>query len=214
MYYIFYYLLIGSALTLSILLTLGGNKRFLWMSILLAITLLVELVAEVLIYSKMDFVWLYHLFSPIEYFLLSFYLTSEVVVRPLRFIFRLSTMLYGFCSLLISISVYQFKTMPSINIGVEGMLVFSLSTYRLFTLEVTDDRTIFLKSDFWIAISFLIFFGASSFFFGIYTPLFKLSANNAFSLFGVLVAPLNLLLYSFIIIGLACSIQKKKYIQQ
>lgn len=214
MYYIFYYLLISSALTLSTLLTLAGNKRFLWMSILLAITLLVELIAEILIYRKIDFVWLYHLFSPIEYLLLSFYLTSGIVVRPMRFTFRLSTILYGFFSLLISIYVYQFKTMPGINIGIEGMLVFSLSTYRLFTLEVTDDRPIFLKSDFWIATGFLLFFGTSSFFFGVYTPLFKLSTNNAFSLFGVLVAPLNLLLYSFIIIGLACSIQRKKYIQQ
>lgn len=212
MYYIIYYSLIGSAFSLSILLLKRGTSKFWTISALLAVTLFVELLAHLLIWMKINFVWAYHLYSPVEYALLALYIRSGIRTMLLQKIINTSIFLFALISLLISTFFYKFETMPGINIGIESILVFILCTYKLFNLEINDDRPIVFKTDFWVCTGLLMFFGVCTFFFGIYTPLFNLSIGDAFALFGIIVAPLNLLLYAFINIGLICSIQKKKYI--
>ncbi len=210
-YYLAYFLLIVTSLILCVILVRNNNTRFLPLMILLMVTLLIEVLAGILTVLKIDFVWAYHLYSPIEFLLLSAFLSYELKNWRLQVSVKICVILFSLFSLFISIFFYRFRTMPGINIGVESILIFLLSTYRLFNLEVNDDKPIFFKTDFWICTGLLLFFGVCSFFFGIYTPLFKLSSRNAFMLFGAIVAPFNLMLYSFIIIGLLCSIQKKKF---
>ena len=59
------------------------------------------------------------------------------------------------------------------------------------------------------------FFSAVPFLFnGIYTSFFDIDKSQALKLFGIINKPLNIVLYSFIIIGIVCSIRKKKPIIQ
>jgi hypothetical protein len=213
-YYFIYYSLIISSILLSFVAFKKGHKRFLVLAVLLFVTLIVEYSSELLIKHGREFVWMYHLFSPIEYTLIAIFLISAIKESKVKKLFRVTIPAFILFSLLISFFFYQFKTMPGINLAVEGLLVSGISTYRLFNLDAQENPVIFGHADFWICTGLLIFFGVCSFFFGIYTPLFKLSTNDAFSLFGLIVDPLNLVLYSFITIGLLCLVQKKKYITQ
>lgn len=211
MYYLAYYLLIGSALTISLLLLRRGQHRFLTLSVLMAVTLVIELVAHRLIALGFEFVWLYHLYCPLEYALLVLYLRGTIAKPIFRRVALISIFLFGLASLTFSWYFYRYSFMPGINIGVESILLFTLCTYVLFNLNVDDARPIFLQTDFWICTGFLLFFGVCAFFFGVYTPLFRLNESNALALFGRIVAPLNLLLYLFINFGLICSLPRKKF---
>ena len=211
-YFIAYYALITIALLLSFVAWTKGHKRFFYLLILLTLTLLTELLAHLLINEKIEFVWMYHIFCPLEYTLLSLFFIAKIKISKLRTVFVVCIPVFIIFSIFISWLFYNFKTMPGINIGIEGFFLFCICTFRLFNLDINENRTIFKNSDFWICTGLLIFFGVCSIFFGVYTPLFNLSIINAFQLFGLIVEPLNLLLYSFIIIGLLCLKPEKKYI--
>ncbi|MBS1486908.1 MAG: hypothetical protein JST43_04905 [Bacteroidetes bacterium] len=198
---------------LSIIVVRQGNKRFISILFLLVATLSVEILAGVGYWLHREFVWAYHLYSPIEYLFIATFVLTSTHNRTTKNLIAFSVLLYMLFSISLSVFVYHFLGMPGINIGVESLLIFSLCTYRLFNLEATD-KPIFLVADFWICIGFLLFFGGCSFFFAVYTPLFKTSVISALSLFGTIAMPLNLLLYSLIIIGLLCLIPKRNSASQ
>jgi hypothetical protein len=179
---------------------------------LLFATLAVELLAEALSRSHKAFVWSYHIFVVVEYALLCYYCLSALATAAYRRTIRLSVPVFIAFSLYVSYFWYHFQSFPGINISTEGLLLFILFTYLLFHLDIDRYMPVYHHSDFWIAIGVLIFFGGTFFFNGIYTRLLNMDAAKAMDLFGIINKPLNLLLYSCIIIGLLCSIQKRSYI--
>ncbi len=213
-YYLYYYLLIFVVIVLSFVALKKGHKRVLPLCILLILTLFVELLADRLSTLKLEFVWAYHIYSPLEYGLICLFIIPEIFKNKLKLFITISIPLFAIFSFSISLLFYHFKTMPGINIGVEGLLVSSLCVYRIFNLDVRTNKQIYLHSDFWICIGFLLFFGVCSFFFGIYTPLFRLSNSEAFFLFGKIIMPFNIVLYFSILIGILCLVQKKRYTTQ
>lgn len=211
LYYLVYYFLIFLCLISSFVALNKGHKRVLPFSILLILTLLVELLADKLSTLKLEFVWAYHIYCPLEYSLICLFLTPEIKITRIKQVVLATVPIFLIFSLLTSILFYQFKTMPGINIEVEGILLACVCTYRMFNLDVNTNSAIYLQSDFWICSGLLIFFGVCSFFFGIYTPLFRLNNKEAFNLFGEIIMPFNLFLYVSILIGILCLLQKKKY---
>jgi len=208
-YYSFYYLLIGACLALAVALVIRGSRRHFPLAILFTVTLLVELGAEILIALNIPFVWLYHIYSPVEYSLISLFIAGGIESLRIRRAIRVSIPVFVAASLSLSTIVYRYADMPSINIGIESLLVFSQATVRLFNLEVTEDEPIFHKESFWISTGLLLFFGVCTFILGVYSPLFKLNPNDALNLFGMIVKPFNLILYTFIMAGLLCSVPGK-----
>jgi len=211
MYYYVYYILISIALILSWLLVKRRQKQFLPLSVLMAVTLTVEVTAHLLIVERIAFDWLYHLYCPVEFALLVLYLRNSIISSRLRRITLYCIVVFAFVSLAFSTFLYGFKSIPGANIGTGSVLLVSLCTYVLFNLNAEDERPIFLLTNFWICAGLLLFFGVCTFFFGIYKPLFDLNAGDAYRLFGLIVSPLNLLLYLFIILGLLCSLHKRTY---
>lgn len=211
-YYIIYHSLILTALVLSAIAYRQGNSKFIYLTILLFVTLVVELLAEGLSKKDKPFVWSYHIFVVVEYALLCCYCLSALATENYRHTIRISVPVFIIFSLCVSYFWYQFQSFPGINISTEGFLLFILFTYLLFNLDIDMYKPVYHHPDFWIAIGVLIFFGGTFFFNGIYTRLLNLDAEKAKQLFGIINKPLNLLLYSCMIIGLLCSIQKRSYI--
>lgn len=204
--------LVFIAFVLSLVVFFNNNKRFGVLSILLISTFLVEIIVLILIKKKIDFTWLYHLFNLLEYCLFSLFLVKSVKSKNIIRAVRLSIFFFILTGFSISFFFYHFKGFPGININIEGFLLSLLCIYILFNLDVDDNTPILRNSDFWICSGILIFFGCTFFFNGILTKILQIGQDKALKLFGIIHKPLNIILYSFIIIGILCLITKKKLI--
>lgn len=213
-YYIIYHSLIFLALVLAFISYTKGYTRAKFFIILLFITLAVELLAEILHANKMPFVWAYHGFVVIEYTLLCLYFLGAASSIKGRRVIVYSIPAFATFSIWVSYFLYAFRSFPGVNINVSGLLLFISFTYLLFNLKMDAPVFVFNHPDFWISIGILIFFGGTFLFNGVYTRLLNFDEQKAMELFGIINKPLNLLLYSCIIIGLTCSIRNKRYIIQ
>lgn len=212
-YYIIYHSLIFIALVLAIIAAKRGAAAMPFLVWLLSLILSVELLAEYFIYLKKPFVWAYHLFVTAHYGLLcAYYLHTGGTQR--RNPVLLSIPIFILFSLGVSTLVYRFSLFPGININVAGALLFIIFTHLLFNLENSAAAPVYKHPNFWIAIGVLLFFGGTFMVNGIYTPLLRLDDKKAVELYLTINRPLNLAQYSCFIIGLLCSIPKRKYILQ
>lgn len=187
-----------------------GHKRYLTLGILLLITTSMELYVQYLIKKRVDFTYLYHLFIAIEYPLICWFLSDAIRSSSVKKILLLTIPLYLVISLSLSVLHYHFTGFPSLNIELEGIMQSILCTYILFNLEVYEDVSILRNQYFWICSGILIFFGTSFVFNGVITPILRMDTNKTLMLFNMINKPLNLVLYSFIIIGLLCLLTKRK----
>ena len=89
-------------------------------------------------------------------------------------------------------------------------LLFIICTYILFTPDPTYDKLIFTNPGFWICVGILIFVGCTFFYNVIYTNLMNFDKRKALGLFGLINMPLNIVLYTFIITGILCTVARKK----
>ena len=211
-YYLFYHGLIFIALALSLAALIKGRRRILPLTIVLTLTLAVELTADALYKRGIDFTWLYHLFNICEYALVCWYFLPAIGSMSIRKIVLWSVPAFALAAISISFFFYDFAAFPGININIEGLLLFVLCIYILFTLEPNDDTMIYQLPDFWICIGVLIYFGGTFFYNGIYTNLVTMDEQRAYELFAIINQPLNIALYSSIITGLLCLILKKRSI--
>lgn len=182
-----------------------GQKRYRPLCLLLGLTLLVELCAEVLISIKMDFTWLYHLFVVVEYSLVCIYFLT-LVDKKYRWLILASIPTFVCVSIAVSYYMYDFSSFPGMNINTEGFLVCLVSSYSLMNLpDVKMYDRVIKHPDFWITIGWMIFFAGTFFSNGLYSYLQGLDREQAFALFAVVNKPLNLVLYSCLIIGFLCA---------
>lgn len=210
-YAIIYLGLIFIALLLSCISYRLGLKKTIYLVIILTITFIEELSALYNLSKKQDFAWIYCLYNPIEYALLCLYYLNTCPSTRFKFIIQFSIPVFILFSLCVTFFLTGFKGMPSINISVEGILLFVLYTHLLFCLDIPLGRFIYSHPDFWISIGMLIFFGGIFVFLGFYPYLLKINKNVTNNLFADIDRPLNIILYSCIITGLVCSIRNKKY---
>jgi len=208
-YYWLYHGLILIAWCLSILLCWKRRLRYVPLCILLGLTLFTELVVEWLVYMRVDFTGLYHLFVMAEYTLVSLFFAQIVGPKYKKWILY-SVPFFVIASTAISYLMYGFRSFPGMNINLEGFLVCIISSYTLLNLreaEVYDRAT--RHPDFWISFGWLIFFTGTFFTNGLYSYLLDLDRQQALALFALINKPLNIVLYSCLIIGFLCAIQRR-----
>lgn len=192
-----------------------ARQQEIWfLSVLLIITSFIEITVLILISKKIVFVWLYHLYNLVEYALLCLFLVPIVRSKSVAKLVKYSIPIFIVGGFLLSLLFYRFKGFPGLNINIEGILLFILCVYILFTLEVTEDTPVFKTTDLWICSGILIFFGTTFFYNGIYTRIVDIDEGQAVKLFSIINRPLNIILYSFIIIGILCLPKKLKPIIQ
>ncbi|OKS88662.1 hypothetical protein RG47T_4134 [Mucilaginibacter polytrichastri] len=215
LYYIIYLSLIFVSLVLALITLRKGDKKSIYLVLVLSITLFTESYATILIHNRQQFVWLYHLFCPIDYTLFCLYYLNTCSQYALRLFTKCSIPVFIlFCwyashNNYTTADHYHRYSIPSINIVFESFLLFILYTHLLFCLNVDLDNPAYKHLDFWLSIGILINYGGNFVFLGLYPYLFKLNTDKTLNLFGLISRPLNIVLYSCIIAGLICLIRSK-----
>ena len=203
-YNFFYNSLIIVAFILSLVAVLKGHKRFGFLCILLFLTSGIELIVLQLIKMKLSFTWLYHSFNLVEYPLLALFLSTLIANKTVKKAVVISIPVYIICCFCISWFFYHFQDFPGLNIDIEGILLSIICTHILFNLEVINNQSIIKNPYFWICSGILVYFGTTFFYNGVYTQIVTLNSGEALELFGLINQPLNILLYTSMIIGLLC----------
>ena len=191
------------------------SKNYRYLTLLLGITLLTELIAEILINFKVDFVWIYHLYTPVNFALLALHFNQLFTKKFVKKAIIISIFGFFIFSYSLSMFIYRFTDFPGIIITIDGLLMVVICVYYLLNIDPEFEPIFFQNPNVWISIGLICFFGGTAFFNGVYTKLLQLDKVSALKLFGVINKPLNILLYSSINIGLLCLVARKKYtIQQ
>jgi hypothetical protein len=174
----------------------------------MAFTFAEEFAAAIAISQKVDFTWIYHVFTVVEYTFICLYFSDIVEQRYRRWVLA-SIPLYAIISLSISYA-YGFKGFPGMNLNTEGLFIAVIGSYCLMNLpEAHRYNKLTRHPDFCICFGWLIFFTGTVFTHGLYSYLYGLSREQALSLFAMFNKPLNLVLYSCLIIGFICAVPRK-----
>jgi hypothetical protein len=213
-YFISYYVLILLSIVLSFVAFYRGHKRYFPLLLALLLTIIVEGSVTILIDKRLSFTWIYHLFVFVEYAMVVLYLRLAIHTEKIKRIILVSIPVFIVISFLISFFFSHFRGFPGINLSIEGFLLFIFCMVLLFNLEVSENDSVFVNPDLWIALAFMIYEGGTFFYNGVYTRLVNLDEATAIRLFSYINRPLNICLYTFINIGLICLIKKKRSIMQ
>lgn len=211
-YYITYHSLILIALLLSCFSYKRCSKTILFLMLVLMATFIVEsITGYVIINNKKGFGWIYHIYNPFEYTLFCLYYLRNCNNSKYKSLVAWSIPLFILFGLYVSFFMYHFKSLPALNIDVEGLLLFIIYTHLLFNVNVGSKMFIYMHPDFWISSGILIFFGGVFVLFGLYPLLNHLDDKATMNLFDMIAKPLNIILYNFFIIGFIWIIRNKKY---
>lgn len=211
LYYKFYLSLIFLALALSMAVFKAGYKKGGYLSLVLIATLLTELYSTYALFLNKKFGIVYHLFCPVEYTCLCLYYIKACTSPKFKTLAKYSIPVFITFSLCVSYFLYHFKLTPSLNINLEGMLIFILYTHLLFNIKVPFDIDIYQHPDFWIAVGMLFFFGGVFVFLGLYPMLFNIDFKATMHLFGLITRPLNIVFYSCLSLAFIFLLWKKRY---
>jgi hypothetical protein len=199
---------VSVALILSVIVCVTRHRRFIPLCALLAITLAMELTVSWLFPQKIEFLWMYHLYTIVEYSMLCTYFMHIAMMRYKKLLIA-SIILFAIGSLSISAWYYHFASFPGININVEGVIICIICAYILMNLDFRVFSAIYQHPDFWICLGLLIFFGGTFVSNGLYTYLYGIDPAQAKRLFASINQPLNLTLYTAFNIGFLCALRRK-----
>jgi len=204
-YYLTYQSFIVAGLVLSVIAYKRGAMRVFFLIPLLALALLVEIAADV----TTGYAWAYHLYNPIEYTLLSLYYLENCKVLRYRTLVKWFIGVFIVAAIVLSRFVYKFSSLPALNINIEGILLFVMYTHLLFSIDA--EAIIYRHPDFWISTGILTYFGGVFVCFNLYSTLLHLNPDHTEQLFGAVSFPLNIILYTCIVISQICLLRNKKY---
>ena len=197
--YIYYILLL---LCFGVSLYFGQFRMVRLLTILLFLSIVVELFAELLKARGQNFFVYYHLFTIAEYLLITLILRESVPFGRLRNVMNYSIILFPLFALINGFFIEDFQHFPSIAHGVEGLLLICWSLWALWNLEASGNTSILRQPVFWFALAFLTYFAVSLVYNSVYKQLLFVRAPQARHLFTVVNSLSNYLLYIFIIIGI------------
>ncbi len=211
-YYYLYHSLIFLALLLSIIAYFRGNKKLIFLVLILLLAFIVELLTGIFKFYKIKgAAWMYHAYNLAEYPLFCLYYLKAIQTFVFRWWIILSVPVYILLCLSFSYFIYHFQSLPAYNIDLEGFLLFIIYTHLLFNLNLPKRMFIHAHPDFWIVIGVLIFYGGTFVFFGLYPKLIHLDHVKTIQLYGMIAGPLNIILYTCLITGFLCSIRNRKF---
>jgi hypothetical protein len=212
-FYIYYLCLIATGALLAFLSYRKGNRHSIILFFLLAVTLPKEIITNYIPRNEIRiFFAITDLFNLVEYTLFGLYYIKTCENKRLMMAVKLSIPLFIIFGSYTSVFVYHFDGFPVLNINTEGFILFIIYTHLLFNLKADGNKLIYMHADFWISIGILIFFGGAFVFFGLLPVILKLSVNKTLIEYSFILAPLNIILYNAIIIGLIWSIRHRRYL--
>jgi len=215
-FYYYYYALLLVGSILSVLCYYTGDKRSLYIFLLLISTLIEENLRLYLKDVKLSSAYVVNLFAGIEYSFFTFYALNVRNKRSTQLWLKVSVILFLCYSVFNGILVYQstekYKYLITRNINIEGILLFIVYTHLLFNIDAKIPLPIFRHSEFWVAVGVLLFYGGVFVVLGLYPVLIKMNSTTTPFIYENILRPLNITLYLCILGGSVCYLINKKYL--
>jgi hypothetical protein len=215
-FYLFYYSLLIIGSIFSLLCYRKGDKKAVYIILLLIGTLFIENIRVFLIQEKIKSAYLVNVFAGIEYSLFCFYYLKACMQKRAAIWVKISITLFLLFSFTNAFLIYRFgepyNRLITWNINVEGFLLFIIYTHLLFNIDDDVPFPIYKHPDFWIAIGVLIFYGSVFVTLGLYPILIKIDAAKAGFNYAVILRSFNVILYLCIIGGSLCFLKHRKYL--
>lgn len=174
--------------------------------ILLSVSIVTEAIFEVArrtsIHAKLFSV--YHIFTIIEYTLITLILRTGVLNKKLKKIMLLSIPAFAIFSLCVSFSGDYIFKYPSINTNIETLLIIAWCLFSFFYIEPDEKISIYKRPDFWVCLAFFIYFSGTISINGVYNYLTAHKSLVAAQLYDIINSSFNYLMYIFLIFGIIC----------
>lgn len=157
------------------------------------------------------YLWIYHLYIPIEFSLYSIYFLLVTQSAFQRRIIQLAVVAFILVSLSYSWKV-NFEGFPGLIYNLEGLFLIWWSITQLFTINISMDVPIIRLPVFWICFGILLFHSGIFFVNFVYNHLSVNRVGLAKQLNQLIITNLNCLLYIFFVVAFLCPIRMKKSI--
>ncbi|HEY9257886.1 hypothetical protein [Chitinophaga sp.] len=174
------------------------------LSVLLGISIITEVIVELIGTEGLGFFIVYHFFVVLEYSLITIILRSGIKDYRWRLLMGVSIFVFGIVSLFYSFVLGGWHAFPGINITIESFLVICWCLLSFFSITPESEDSIFRHPVFWITLAFFIYFAASVSVNAFYNLLLENDTTRARHFFAVLNSLSNYLLYIMLIKGVVC----------
>ncbi|RBL91063.1 hypothetical protein [Chitinophaga flava] len=174
------------------------------LAVLLAVSILSEVVVELIGKRSDRFFIVYHFFVVLEYSLITIILRSGIKDERWRLLMWISIFVFGAVSLVYSFGFNGWRYFPGINITIESFLVICWCLLSFFSITPNSEASIFRHPDFWLTLAFFFYFAGSMCVNGFYNLLLASDARSAKQLFAILNSLSNYLLYIMLIKSIIC----------
>ena len=122
---------------------------------------LVDVFGLYLAFNRINNIWLFHLFTPLEYGFLVMVFSYWQKKSLLRLVLRLSIPLFALICLVNKLFLENLVTFDSFTASLEGSALIMISVYTLFNLYRGNSGPISKDPRFWITVAVLIYFAGS-----------------------------------------------------
>lgn len=200
-----YLFIIFISIIIGVYFKMVKRKEFCYLVLLLALTFIVESIANYKILDKsFSRGWIYVLFVPIQYFLLSFYFRQIINSKTIKNYIFISIILIIGWNTYNPIFLYGINNLNYNNILLSCILFCIWSILYFIQLLKTDTNdNISQNSNFWICTGTLFFYSSSFFIIGFIQFIYKEDFKSAEKLWS-LIRVFNILLYGLYAYGLIC----------
>lgn len=120
------------------------------LAVLLAVSILSEVVVELIGKRGDRFFIVYHFFVVLEYSLITIILRSGIKDERWRLLMWISIFVFGAVSLVYSFGFNGWRYFPGINITIESFLVICWCLLSFFSITPNSEASIFRHPDFWL----------------------------------------------------------------
>lgn len=186
--------------------------------VLLSLSFITEIIVYFLYFivglRNGEYFFLYHLYIPLDYILLSFFFIHNFSNRLIKSIVIISVPIFVCFCILFSFWKIGIHRYPGIILNVEGILLIVWCIIKLLTIEVKLGIQITALPIFWICTGLLIYNLGGFMFNGFYNSLIENKSSFANEINQFFNKLFNVLLYIFFSKGLLCSNQMKKSMLQ
>jgi hypothetical protein len=209
--HIVYYFFMSAAFTCSCFL-LRKEKGFTPLSLLLFLSIITEIVVDILRVRHIERFIVYHIYIPVEYSLMALFFARQNIVPVAKRAILFSVPAFVIVSCILSAAIIQPPNFPSVQFNLEGVFLILTSVYILFTIEVDSLQPFYTFPIFWICSGIILFHAGLFLFNGAYNYLLIQETEEAKYLHTLINTNLQYLLYLFWIIGFLCPLRKKNFI--
>lgn len=186
-----------------------------WFALFIGITFVIELIGLMMVLLKIKSIWLFNLFTPVEFVVYSLFYLTQIKLKIARTWIRWFLLIYPVVYVINILSFQHLFTAFHTNTYLLGSLFMILWSgtyfYDQIISETNLNSSLIRDPFFWISVGVLFFYSGCFIIFGAINYLNFADVKRSESLY-MIVQLLNILMYSLFAIGFSChKIFQKSY---